>query len=115
MSDILNQKQETELETSLGKIKVKVPTLPKRLDIERRRSMYAGGFVVLSNLGADLAEYFAFLDVVMLECSSMKRRDGDSGSWNYDELSEIDFEKLEDAYAKASEWLNSFRNNVGRK
>lgn len=109
MSDILSQKQETELTTELGKIKVKVPSLPKRLDLERRRTMYAGGFVVLSNLGADLAEMFAFLDVVMTECPELKRKDGDQSSWNYEDLTEFDYPRLEDAYTKASEWLNSFR------
>lgn len=115
MSDILNQKQETELLTLLGKITVKVPSLPKRLELERRRSSYAGGFVVLSNLGADLAEMFAFLDVVMVSCELLKRKENDSSSWDYDALSEFDFDKLDDAYVKASEWLNSFRKTVAGK
>lgn len=109
MSDILSQKQETELGTQLGKIKVKVPSLPKRLDLERRRTMYAGGFVVLSNLGADLAEMFAFLDVVMLECEGLKRKTGDAGSWDYDALTDFDYDKLMSVYEEASKWLDSFR------
>jgi hypothetical protein len=115
MTDILNQKQETTLPTEMGTIKVKVPSLPKRLELERRRSSYAGGFVVLSNLGADLAEIFAFLDVVMIECETLKRKEMDNNSWDYDVLADYEFYKVEDAYKKASEWLDSFRKTVERK
>jgi hypothetical protein len=115
MSDILTQKQETTLFTKMGEIKVKVPSLPKRLILERKRASYSGGFMVLSNLGADLSEIFAFLDVVMLECAELKRRDEDIGSWDYDEMPEYDFDKLEDAYKIASEWLDSFRKTVESK
>lgn len=115
MSDILSQKQETELDTTLGKVKVKVPSLPKRLEIERRRAMYSGGLFVLSNTGADLAEYFAFLDVVALSIEGLKRKESDPSSYDYDSLTEFDFEKLEDVYVKVSEWLNSFRKGMANE
>lgn len=115
MSDTLSQAQEKELDTKLGKIKVKVPTLPKRLDIERRRTHYSGGFTWLSGLGVSLADMFATLDVLMIECEGLKRRENDVASWDYDTLSEFDLEKLEDAFKKAVEWLNSFRKDVPKK
>lgn len=115
MSDILTQKQEAELDTALGKITVRIPSLPKRLEIERRRTIYAGGLAILSSLGADIAEMFAFLDIIMIKCDVLKRKDADQGAWDYDALSELDFDKLEDAYTKVAEWLNSFRKRVEEK
>jgi hypothetical protein len=58
---------------------------------------------------------FAFLDVVMIESEKLKRKESDSNSWDYEVLSEFDFEKLEDAYAKAVEFLDSFRKQIPAK
>jgi hypothetical protein len=113
MSDILSQKQEIVLDTQLGKVKAKVPTLMQRLDIERRRSLYAGGLAVLSQTGVELAEIFATLDVVMLECEKLTKTQ--NGTWNYDELTEFDLEKLQDVYKKVMDWLDSFRQGMGDK
>jgi hypothetical protein len=113
MSDILNQKQETTLPTELGTVRVKVPSLPQRLLIERKRTAYAGGFTVLSNMGADLAEMFATIDVIVLECDKLQRKQNDPSSWDYDVLSEFDYDKLLNAYTEVSKWLNSFRQGMG--
>lgn len=111
--DILSQKLETTLDTKLGKVRVKVPTMMKRLDIERRRTMYAGGLAVLSQVGAELAEIFATLDVVMLDCEGLKKND--SGTWNYDNLTEFEIEKLRDVYKKVMDWLDSFRKGMAEE
>jgi len=109
--DVLAQKQIAELDTKLGKIKVQTPSLKKKLEIERRRSMYAGGLAVISQTGAELSDLFATLDVVMIECPLKK--DSDSGTWDYDDV--FDEDALRDAYTKAVEWLDSFRKGLAEK
>ncbi|UOF90772.1 hypothetical protein LSG31_00370 [Fodinisporobacter ferrooxydans] len=109
--DILSQKQTTELETKLGKITVETPSVSKKLEIERRRSVYAGGLTVMSQQGAELANMFATLDIVMTK--SPLTRDKNADAWNYDEI--YDEDVIKDAYDKAVEWLNSFRKGVSSK
>lgn len=106
--DILNQKKTKELDTQLGKIKVQLPSLKKKLEIERRRAYYTGGFNMFSNEGIELADMFAILDIVMIESPLPK---DETDSWDYDEIT--DEESLKDAYEKVVKWLDSFRKPVG--
>ncbi|KIL42080.1 hypothetical protein SD70_02535 [Gordoniibacillus kamchatkensis] len=108
--DILTQKQTTVLPTKLGEIEVQIPSLQKKLDIERRRSFYAGGLTVISQNGAELADMFARMDVVMTKCPSLTRVKNDPTSWDYDGL--YDEDALRDAFQKVEEWQNSFRRDV---
>lgn len=105
--DILGQKQTEYLDTKLGKIKVQIPSMPKKLDIERRKGFYTGGLHVISSYGADIADMFATLDVVMTESPIPKGKNGD---WDYDQVYNED--ALNDAYKKVVEWLDSFRKSV---
>jgi hypothetical protein len=105
--DILGQKQTTYLDTQIGKIKVQIPSLPKKLDIERRKGFYTGGLSFISSYGADIADMFATLDVVMIESTIPKTKNGD---WDYDQVYNED--ALNDAYKKAVVWLDSFRKPV---
>lgn len=109
--DLLTIAQTAELETKLGKIKVQVPSLKKKLEIERKRSAYAGGLPILSQKGVELANIFATLDVIMVE--SPLERDKATNSWNYDSV--YDEEALRDAYDKAVQWLDSFRENMAKE
>jgi hypothetical protein len=108
--DILTQKQTAELETKLGKIEVQTPSLRKKLDIAKRRSFYASGLTVMGAEGADLAEHFATLDVIMTTCKALTRVENDVTSWDYDKI--YDEDAIKDAYDKAVEWLDSFRKPV---
>ncbi len=109
--DILTQKQIAELDTKIGKIEVQTPSLKKKLEIEKRRTFYVGGLTVISQDGAELADIFATLDVIMTK--SPLTRDEKGGSWNYDEI--YDEEALKDAFKQAVDWLDSFRNAVAEE
>lgn len=102
--DILGQKQTTYLDTKLGKIKVQMPSLPKKLEIERRRGFYTGGLSVISSYGADIADMFATLDIIMIESVIPKTKSGD---WDWDEV--YNEAALKDAYEKTVKWQDSFR------
>lgn len=106
--DILTQKQTAILQTKLGEIQVQTPSLSKKLDIQRRRSLYVAGLAVISQDGAELADMFATLDVIMTK-SPIKKIE-QTGSWDYDSV--YDEEALHDAYIKAVEWLDSFRKRM---
>lgn len=110
--DILGQKQVATLPTKLGDIEVRTPSTRQKLEIEKRRSFYAGGLTVLSQDGAELADIFATLDVMMTKCPSMSRVKGDETSWDYDAV--YDEDALRDAFDEVIKWQNSFRKPVER-
>lgn len=109
-TDKLSIAQEKTFKSVFGEFECKIPSLPQRLVIEKRKRRYSEE-LTLPSYAWDLIDTMATLDVVAVT-SPFKKNEA-LGGWIYDDLYDADaFIALG---KEVIQWIDDFRDSVRKQ